>query len=72
MCLDKAKMGVSLPQGTKVPLSGVQRACGAPVMVEALPELNRVVDFDRGISAVASGTRERRPAAAQAILNVSV
>lgn len=35
--LDKAKMSVSLPQDIEVPLPGVQRAGGAPVMVEVLP-----------------------------------
>ena len=37
MGLGKAKMDVSLPQGIEVPLSGVQSAGGAPVMVEVLP-----------------------------------
>ena len=37
MGLDKAKMSVSLPEGVEIPLSGVQRAGGAPAMVEVLP-----------------------------------
>ena len=35
--LDKAEMRVSLPQGTKVPLSEEQGARGAPGIVEVLP-----------------------------------